>query len=74
MQKGQGTPLEHQIRKTGYKKLLWESSQPCKRVRYADVMKMVNTFLKISLSKMSPRDPEPFHPTITIAYKRQEQV
>lgn len=31
---------------------------------------MVNTFLKTSLSKIAAGDPEPFHPTIIIAYKR----
>jgi hypothetical protein len=40
---------------------------PCRRLRKAEVMKMLKTLLKTSSSKTAARDPEGLHATITIA-------
>lgn len=50
--------------------MLWELLLFCKRVRYVEVMKMVNIFLKIFLLKILFRDLELFYFIIIIVYKR----
>jgi hypothetical protein len=48
-------------------KLLRNSSIPCKRLRNAEVTKMLKTLLKTSSSKKATIDPEGLHAIIIIA-------
>jgi hypothetical protein len=42
---------------------------PCRRLRNAEVIKMLKTLLKTSSSKKATIDPEGLHATIIIAWK-----